>query len=224
MAKEQQCRPTYFKHTDYSTNYHRSAHLAKKFLSRRQSEYKIQRGTVYRKYPSLAKNRDGECSLMQHHARIRCIQKVAHFSFHTCFGGKAGKVRNTIDRADKNTRSGKKYKQRQYRQSISLQKKRNSIIKVFPYRTACFGRLTTLSSLAACQLVVSQTPRGWRLVTCLRCCCRPSRLLVELAAEYTPPWIVPKYTPAPGLCNLNSKTHPYWLQTRNFRPRVLTPY
>ena len=38
MSKEQQCRPTYFKYTDYSTTYHRSAHLAKKFLSRRQSE------------------------------------------------------------------------------------------------------------------------------------------------------------------------------------------
>ena len=156
-------------------------------------------------------------------SRIRCIQKVAHFSFYTCFGGKAGKIRSTIDRADKNKRS-EKNKQRQYRQNISFQKKRNSLIKVFPYRTACFGRLTTLSSLAAGQLVVSQTPRGWRLVKCLRCCCRPSRLLVELAAGYTPPWIVSKYTPAPGLCNLNSKTHPYWLQTRKFPPRVLTPY
>ena len=29
---------------------------------------KKQRGTVYRKCPSLAKNREGECSLMQHHA------------------------------------------------------------------------------------------------------------------------------------------------------------
>ena len=136
---------------------------------------------------------------------------------------KSGKNTKYDNRADKNTRSGKN-KQRQYRQNISFQKKRNSIIKVFPYRTACFGRLTTLSFLAAGQLVVSQTPRGWRLVKCLRCCCRPSRLLVELAAEYIPPWIVSKYTPSPGLCNLNSKTHRYWLQTRNFLPRVLTPY
>ena len=121
-----------------------------------------------------------------------------------------------------------KYKRKKERQctgkAFLFRKKRSCIIKVFLYRTACFGRLTTLSSLAAGQRVVSQTPRGWRLVKCLRCCCRPSRLLVELAAEYTPPWIVSKYTPAPGLCNLNSKTHPYWLQTRKFLPGVLTPY
>ena len=69
ISKEQQCRPTYFKYTDYSTTYHRSDHLAKKFfISKAIREYKTQRGTVYRKYPSLAKNRDSECSLMQHHA------------------------------------------------------------------------------------------------------------------------------------------------------------
>ena len=45
-------RPTYFKYTNFSTTYHRSAHF-KDFSSRRQSEntkYK----EVYRKYPSLA--------------------------------------------------------------------------------------------------------------------------------------------------------------------------
>ena len=32
-------------------------------------------------------------------SRIRCIQKVAHFSFHTCFGGKAGKYdRQAVDK------------------------------------------------------------------------------------------------------------------------------
>ena len=62
----------------------------------------------------------------------------------------AAKWKNTID---KNT-SGNKQTKTVYRQSISLQKIRNCIIKVFPYRTACFGRLTTLSSLAAGQLVV----------------------------------------------------------------------
>ena len=86
--------------------------------------------------------------------------------------------------------------------------------KVFPYQTVCFSRLTTLPSFAAGQLVVSQTHREWCIVMLLRCCCRPFRL-VELAAKYTPP---------PGLCILNSKTHPYWLQTRKFIPRVLTPY
>ena len=79
--------------------------------------------------------------------------------------------------------------------------------KVFPYRTACFGRINTLSSFAAGQLVVSQTPRERRLVKWWRCCCRPFRLLVELAAKYTPPLIVSKYTPAPGLCNLNAGNH-----------------
>ena len=59
----------------------------------------------------------------------------------------------------------------------------NDSTKVFPYRTACFGRLTTLSSLAAGQLVVSQTPLARWLVKWLRCCCRPFRLLVELAAK-----------------------------------------
>ena len=93
---------------------------------------------------------------------------------------------------------------------ILIQSREESILlqvqpKVFPYRTACFGRLTTLSSLAAGQLVVSQTPRERRLVKWWRCCCRPFRLLVELAAKYTPPFIVSKYTPAPGLCSLNAE-------------------
>ena len=123
----------------------------------------------------------------------------------------AAKWKNTID---KNT-SEKKDKDSIQAKHFSSEK-RNCIIKVFPYQTACFGRLTTLSFLAAGQLVVPQTPRGRRLMKWLRCCCRPSRLLVELAAEYTPPLIVSKYVPAPGLCNLNSKTHPYWIKKGNF--------
>ena len=135
-------------------------------------------------------------------SRIRCIQKVAYFSFLTCFGGK---VEKHDDRraVDKNT-NGKKTKQRQYRQNISLRRKEFYISKVFPYQTVCFGRLTTLPSVAADQLVVSQTPREWCFVMWLRCCCRQFRL-VELASKYTPP---------PGLCSLNAKTYPYLLQKR----------
>ena len=58
-------RPTYFKYTDFSTTYHRSAQLAKKDLSFQMlviskaiKEYK----EVHKKYPSSAKNRDGERS------------------------------------------------------------------------------------------------------------------------------------------------------------------
>ena len=132
-------------------------------------------------------------------SRIRCIQKVAHFSFHTCFDGKAGKYdRQAVD---------KKIQAKKNKDSVQAKhfssEKRNCIIKVFPYRTACFGRLTALSSLAAGELVVSQTPRGWRLVKWWRCCCLPFRLLVELAAQHTPSLIVSKCTPAPGLYNLN---------------------
>ena len=150
-------------------------------------------------------------------SRIRCIQKVAHFSFHTCFGGKAGKIRNTGSGQKIQTERNKaKTVQAKYLSS----EERNSIIKVFPYQTVCFGRLTTLPSFAAGQKVVSQTPRRWRLVMWLRCCCRLFRL-VELAAKYTPP---------PGLCILNAETHPHWLQTRKFHPpfafllAVPTPY
>ena len=152
-------------------------------------------------------------------SRIRCIQKVVHFSFHTWFGGKAGKMRNTT--VDKNT-SGKN-KAKTVQAKYFFRRKEFFITKVFPYQTVCFGRLTTLPSFAAGQNVVSQTPRGWRLVKCLRCCCRPSRLLVELAAKYNPP---------PGLCILNAETHPCCSQKRNFLPpfasllaipRVLTP-
>ena len=40
-------------------------------------------------------------------SRIRRIQ-IAHFAFHTCFGNFRGQNgKNTIDRADKNTTSGK---------------------------------------------------------------------------------------------------------------------
>ena len=167
----------------------------------------------------------GYCS-----SRIRRIQ-MAHFAFHTCFGnfcGQNGK-KNTIDSAEKYKKEKTSKDSIQAKHFFS--EKRNCITKVFPYRTACFGRLTTLSSLAAGQLVVSQTPRERRLVKWWRCCCRPFRLLVELAAKYTPPLVVSNYTPAPGLCNLNAENHPYWLGKflppsafRLAMPRVLTPY
>ena len=104
------------------------------------------------------------------------------------------------DRQQKNTSEKNKQGKTLYRQNIYFQKKEFCITKVFPYRTACFDRLTTLSSLAAGQLVVSQTPRERRLAKWWRCCCRPFRLLVELAAKYTLPLIVSKYTPAPVFC------------------------
>ena len=152
-------------------------------------------------------------------SRIRCIQK-AHIPFRICFGGKAEKYKK------------EKNKQRQYTgKTFLFRKKEFFITKACPYRTACFGQLTTLSSLAAGQLVVSQTPRERGLVKWGRCCCRPFRLLVELETKYTPPLIVSKYTPAPGLCNLNAENHPYWLGKflppfvfRLGMPRVLTPY
>ena len=165
-------------------------------------------------------------------SRIRRIQ-MAHFAFHTCFGNFCGQNGRKCDRQGRQKyQKEKKQAKTVYRQNISFQKKEFCITKVFPYRTACFGRLTTLSSLAG-QLVVSQTPRERRLVKWWRCCCRPFRLLVELAAKYTPPLIVSKYTPAPGLCNLNAETDPLWFQKGKFlppfafrlaMPRVLTPY
>ena len=46
MLKELQCRPTYFKYTDYSTTYHRSAHLGKKFYL--EGNQRIQENTKYK--------------------------------------------------------------------------------------------------------------------------------------------------------------------------------
>ena len=115
----------------------------------------------------------------------------------------------------KNTKYDSRQKYKREKQSkdstgkIFFRRKEFFITKVFPYHTVCFGRLTTLPSFAAGQKVVSQTPRGWRLVKCLRCCCRPSRLLVELAAKYNPP---------PGLCILNAETHPCCPQKRKKNP------
>ena len=136
-------------------------------------------------------------------SRIRCIQKVAHFSFHTCFGGNAGKIRNTGSR---NTNEKNKAKQGSTGKYF-FRRKEFFIIKFFPYRTVCFGRLATLPSFAAGQKLVSQTSRGCWLVKCLRCCCRPSRLLVELAAKYNPPL---------GLCILNAEPIPTGFKRENF--------
>ena len=55
-------------------------------------------------------------------SRIRCIQKVAHFSFHTCFGGKAGKYdRQAVDKKIQMEEN----KRRQYTRKAFLFRKRN---------------------------------------------------------------------------------------------------
>ena len=46
--------------------------------------------TVYRKYPSLAKNQDGECSLMQQLTHPAHPKRLISPSY-LCFGGKAEK-------------------------------------------------------------------------------------------------------------------------------------
>ena len=58
----------------------------------------------------------------------------------------AAKRKHTIDRADKNTR---RKTSKDSIQAKHLFSEKNCITKVCPYQTACFGRLTTLSSLAA---------------------------------------------------------------------------
>ena len=69
------------------------------------------------------KKRDGECSLMQQ------LTHPAHpkgsYRLRTCFGGKAGKIRNTGSR-QKNANGKKQSKAKttvQYRQNISLRRK-----------------------------------------------------------------------------------------------------
>ena len=165
-----------------------------------------------RQYPSSGENSKWvNARLWLQQSRIRRIQ-VADLAFHTCFGNFCKVEKHDRRAVDKNTNGKKQSKDSTGK--IFLQKKGIFHHKSLPLSTVCFSRLTTLPSFAAGQLVVSQTHREWCIVMLLRCCCRPFRL-VELAAKYTPP---------PGLCILNSKTHPYWLQTRKFIPRVLTPY
>ena len=71
------------------------------------------------KYPSLAKNRDGEYSLMQHHAS-GASKKWLISPFIPASAAKREKYE--IRAVDKKYKR-KKTKQRQYRQNISLQKK-----------------------------------------------------------------------------------------------------
>ena len=56
----------YFKYTDCSTAYYRSAHFNERPIISKAIKEKYKRtkrySTVYRKYPSLAKNRDDQCS------------------------------------------------------------------------------------------------------------------------------------------------------------------
>ena len=147
------------------------------------------RGTVYRKY------------LMQHHAS----GASKRWLISPVIPASAAKREKYEIRAVEVQTKKKQSKAKTVKAKYFSRRKEFFIIKVFPYQTVCFSRLTTLPSFAAGQNVVSQTPRGWWLVKCLRCCYRPSRLLVELAAKYSPP---------PGLRILIAETHPYWLQTR----------
>ena len=131
-------RPTYFKYTNFSTTYHRSAH-SKDLSSRRQSENtkRYTENTPYRR--KIEMSNAPRCSS----SRIRCIQ-TAHIAFRTCFGNSCGQNgKNTIDR---NTRE---------RQANKTQAKHFSSEKVIasqkacPYQIACAARLPKLSSLAA---------------------------------------------------------------------------
>ena len=54
---------------------------------------------LYRKYPSLAKNRGDQCSLMQQFTHP--VHPKSSYCLRTCFGGKAGKIRNTGSRQEK---------------------------------------------------------------------------------------------------------------------------
>ena len=76
-------------------------------------------------------------------SRIRCIQKVAHFSFHTCFGGKAGEIRNTGSRQKIQTKRNKAktvYRTEYTGKQFSFQKI-NCIATACPYQ-----KLVLLSS------------------------------------------------------------------------------
>ena len=109
-----------------------TVHISKDFSLRKQSGKNVggQWGTdstVYRKYPSLAKNQDGECSLMQQ------LTHPAHpkgsYRLRTCASvAKREKIRNT-GRVDKTNANGKKQTKhrKQYSSTgkISLSGERN---------------------------------------------------------------------------------------------------
>ena len=186
-------RSTYFEYINFSTTYHRSSHF-KDFHFKENTE----------RYSSTGKyteNSSGEKSRWVN-ARLQLLQGASKWViFRLSYLLRQflwAKREKKYDRQRRKIQEGKN-KQRQYTGKTFIFRKKELHHKSLPYRTACFGRFTTLSSLAAGQLVVSQTPRERRLVKWWRCCCRPFRLLVELAAKYTPPLIVSKYTPAPGL-------------------------
>ena len=75
------------------------------------------------------------------------------------FVDKTGKIRNR-----QQTKYTRKKQARQYTGVIFSFQKSNCITMTCPCQTAYFGRLTTRLSLAAGQLVISQTPRERRLV------------------------------------------------------------
>ena len=106
---------------------------------------------LYRKYPSLAKNRGDQCSLMQQFTHP--VHPKSSYRLRTCFGGKAGKIRNTGSR-QKNANEKKQSKaknsteDRVHREAI-LFSEINCVATASPYQIACAAQFPKLSSLAA---------------------------------------------------------------------------
>ena len=97
------------------------------------------------------KKRDGECSLMQQ------LSHPAHpkssYRLRTCFGGKAGKVRNTGSRQEnangkKQSKAKNSTEDRVHREAI-LFSEINCVATASPYQIACATQFPKLSSLAA---------------------------------------------------------------------------
>ena len=147
----------YFKYTDCSTAYYRSAHFNERPIISKAIKEKYKRTkryrTVYGKYPSLAKNRGDHCSspdIADHPSDTpRLLLSPSVSGSANC-----RKVEKHDRRAvGKTNAKGKKTNKAkttvQYRRNISLRRKEFCISKLFSCRTVCFGRLTTLPSFAA---------------------------------------------------------------------------
>ena len=141
-------RPTYFKYTNFSTTYHRSAHF-KDFHFKENTE----RYSSTQRIPFIRRKIEmGECSspVTAVHASGASKWLISPFiPASAIFLGKTGK--NAIDRAE-NTRSGKTSKQetRQSTQgSNSPFRKLIASKRACPYQIACAARFPKMLSLAA---------------------------------------------------------------------------
>ena len=159
----------------------------------------------YRLYPLLT-----QIEMMMHAPAL--AQQFTHLGHPNCSHRILYLLRKIADMTEKykrkqtNTRKTSKH---YMRLGIPLFRKVIISLLTSPVQTACFARLTMLSSVAvAASSLVSRTSREQRLVVKkLRCCCLP-RLLVGLEC-----------TPARGLCVRN---HPNWLEDEQFLLSPLT--